>query len=56
MFEFNDEPNKNGYNKPDPDPETNRGIFKYYTTKNPFDFRKGTIQTTINTGVTPIPW
>jgi hypothetical protein len=56
IFEFNDEPNKNGYDGPNPTVETNRGIFKYYNTRNVFDFRTGTVVTNANTGPTKVPY
>jgi hypothetical protein len=60
IFEWNDEPNKNGYNLPNPDPETNRGIFKYYTTMNVLDFRNAVpvnpSMPTQQTGPTSLPF
>jgi hypothetical protein len=54
IFEFNQEPNKNNHTG-GPSSETSRGIFKYYTSKDPNDFRNGQVLSTANTGQTNIP-
>lgn len=50
IFEFNDEPNKNGYNKPEPNSELFFGIEQYTTDQA--RFRDGTVLYHMDTGVT----
>lgn len=50
IFEFNDEPNKNGYNKREPNSELFFGVEQYTT--NQARFRDGTVMYHMDTGVT----
>jgi hypothetical protein len=50
IFEFNDEPNKNGYKEPEPNSELFFGLEQYTTDQS--HFRDGTVMYHMNTGVT----
>jgi len=56
IFEFNDEPNVDQTRNDDPSPYNNAtfGIFKYYSTKDINDFRKGHVLKEFATGETQV--
>ena len=53
IFEFNDEPNKDGYQGATATSETTWGITTYNTSPDWSHFRDGTLLYTLNTGATP---